>query len=67
MREPEDTDDTDDTDDADDTSLPAANINPDWRVESLENSSGERFFDKPREVASLMADRSSTKWSSSKK
>ncbi len=42
MRESEDTD---------DTQFPAANVNPDWRVESLEDSSGESF-DKAREVES---------------
>ena len=47
LRESED---TDDTDDADDTSLLAANINPDWRVESLEDSSGERFLTSPEKL-----------------
>lgn len=42
MRESEDTD---------DAPLPAASVNPDWRVEFLEDSSVERF-DEAREVDS---------------
>jgi len=39
------------SEDTDDTQLPVANVNPDWRVESLEDSSSESF-DEAREVES---------------
>ena len=39
------------SEDTDDAPLPAASVNPEWRVEFLENSSVERF-DEAREVDS---------------